>query len=780
MSKTLFLSEIYKVQRRYQRSIQVALDWTNRNGLVGYLLTPTARQVAEQILLGIKSLDHPSAWTITGPFGTGKSAFALFLTDLLANNEPMHIDAKKLKSELEITQNPFLPILIQGQRNSLNIDFVDALSQAFVDISSSFFKTLTALQNSKQENRVIVQLFKNATKEAQKLGYGGILVVVDEFGKYLEYAADHSDEVDLLLMQELAETSARSDIHFILITILHSAFSDYLSNVDDARKAEWQKVQGRFADISFIEPGEQFLKLIGAAINPIHQNDVVSIAQKRVGEILTSSAFDEARKRMPLEELLRDCLPLHPSTALLIWPLFRSALSQNERSLFSFLNDYSPHGFQEFLAKTELGVSFYHISDLYDYITFTIGDAVLFSLQARRWSEINNAINRIEVDSPQFASKLIKVIGLVSLFGDTAGLKATPEFLNSIFVDTKAVANAISYLERMSIIVYRKFDGGYGIWEGSDVDLDAAYERAQIRVHHGNFAQRLGKLVELRSIVARAHYVQTGTMRYFDVEVIDGDISELEIAINQDLKPADGKIYFVLSEKISDRDSLIRKAIELTSDLSLSNSLRIIAFPKPLKGLENALSNLEHWKWVKENTPELAGDRVARQEVRAQIHNATRKLFNIAGETLGLNGYLFIPSASVWVQSGTLPEYESGIEFQKWLSTLCANIFSDAPGLFNELINRENVSSSAAAIRRNLIQTMIEADGKKDLGFVGTPPEYSMYRSLKEGFIGKEDRGYIVFLVCLSKNGDRCGTPCVIFCMQPSQDGGLLGSYMKC
>lgn len=743
----MFLSEIYKVKRRYQRSIQVALDWSSENGLDGYLLTPTAQQVAEQILLGIKSIDHPTAWTITGPFGTGKSAFALFLADLLANDEPKHSDAKRMKSDLQITQKPFIPILIQGQRKSLNIDFIAALSNAFVEISPNFYKKLAALQKAKQDNRVVVEVFGRATKEAQKQGYGGILVVVDEFGKYLEYAADNSDEVDLLLMQELAETSARSDIPFILITILHSAFADYLSSVDDARKAEWQKVQGRFADISFIEPGEQFLKLIGAAIELDHQNSEVTIAQKRIEQILASTAFDEARKRMPLEELLESCVPLHPSTALLLWPLFRSALSQNERSLFSFLNDHSPHGFQEFLVTTELGLTFYQISDLYDYITFTIGDAVLLSLQARRWAEISNAINRIEVDAPQFATKLIKVIGLVSLFGDQVGLKATFKLLISIFEDKKEIADAISYLEKMSIIVYRKFDGAYGVWEGSDVDLDTAYERAQIRSRQGNFAQRLGKLVKLRPIVARAHYVQTGTMRYFDVEVIDGDFSELDIAKNKNIKPADGKIFFVLSEDISKRELLIKKTIELTSNLFPKDSLKIFAFPKPLKGLEVALSNLEHWVWIKDNTPELAGDRVARQEVQAQIRNATRKLFNIAGETLGLDGYLFAPNTSVWIQSGIEFEHQSGIEFQKWLSSLSTTVFNESPRLFNELINREHVSSSAAAIRRNLIQIMIEKDGIEDLGFIGTPPEYSMYRSLLEegGFYRERSSGEYSF-----------------------------------
>jgi hypothetical protein len=384
---------------------------------------------------------------------------------------------------------------------------------------------------------------------------------------------------------------------------------------------------------------------------------------------------------------------------------------------------------------------------LYDYISFSIGDAVLLSLQARRWAEIANAIDRIEIDAPKLAPQIIKIIGMTTIFGDQVGLRATPELLNAIFENQEAVSEAITYLENKSIIIYRKFEGAFSIWEGSDVDLDAVYSRALVRAHQGNYAERLSNLVELRPIVARAHYVNTGTMRYFNVEIIDGKILELETAIMCDTMPADGKVYFVLSENYLTTNTLVEKTIKLTQNLDLKDQLKIFAFPNPLKGLEEALSKLENWKWVKDNTPELEGDRVARQEVHAQIRNATRRLMDIAGETLGLHGYLFKPSFSVWIQGGKRFEHQSSIEFQKWLSVLCAEVFYDAPRLFNELLNRANISSSAAAIRRNLIQLMIEEDGEENLSIIGTTPEYSMYRTLLEegGFYRKRSSGKYSF-----------------------------------
>ena len=729
----MYLSQIFEVNKRFQRSVNIEQDWENHKNLEGYLLTPTAKQITKQILLGIQTKDTPTAWTITGPFGTGKSAFALFLTDLLANDQPLHQDGWKIRKEENLSIKPLVPILIQGQRKPLHEDFLIALESAFTKKSQRFQSMIHDYRSSDiSDPRSLVTLYETATEEAKLNGHGGLLVIIDEFGKYLEFAAENPRDVDLLLMQDLAESAVRSETPFVLITILHSAFSDYISSISTIKKAEWQKVQGRFADISFIEPSEQFLKLIGAALRVKEENNFTLSYKQSVDEILNSSAYDEAKKRLPLDELISSCLPLHPSTALILWPLFRSSLSQNERSLFSFLNDRGPYGFQEFLTKTEVSDTYFLISDLYDYVNFTIGDSILLSLQARRWAEIENALHRIEFDADPMVSKIIKIVGLINLFGNQVGLKANRELLYSIFGTKANMSEALDYLERKSILVFRRFDSAYGIWEGSDVDLGELIEHARLYPTKGNKAERIKSLIEFQPIVARANYITTGTMRYFQVDIIEGSQESLKTSITTDSSPADGKIVFVLAEDPKVREKLIQSAKKLTSQTNGKEQLIVFAFPKPLKGLEDALTNLEHWRWVKDHTPELTGDRVARQEVNAQIRTATNRLLDIAGETLGLRGFLFSPSSSIWIQGGNKFKHQNGIDFQKWLSKLCSKVFYETPPLFNELINRENVSSSAAAIRRNLIELMLENNGEKNLGIKGTPPEYSLFRSLLE------------------------------------------------
>ena len=56
----------------------------------------------------------------------------------------------------------------------------------------------------------------------------GLLLVIDELGKFLEYATQHPAQGDMFVLQTLAEFADRSeDTPLFLLTILHQAFEMY-------------------------------------------------------------------------------------------------------------------------------------------------------------------------------------------------------------------------------------------------------------------------------------------------------------------------------------------------------------------------------------------------------------------------------------------------------------------------------------------------------------------------------------------------------------------------
>ena len=126
-------------------------------------------------------------------------------------------------------------------------------------------------------------------------------------------------------------------------------------------------------------------------------------------------------------QLLQNCLPLHPTVALIIGPIFRR-FAQNERSLFAFLNASEPYGLQDFLSNQHYNGSvlpIFSIADLYDYLNTAIGNRLADSSVGNRWVEIEMAINGITDPSPT-TIKLIKAIGLLGIIGEVSiNLKAS-------------------------------------------------------------------------------------------------------------------------------------------------------------------------------------------------------------------------------------------------------------------------------------------------------------------------------------------------------------------
>ena len=69
-------------------------------------------------------------------------------------------------------------------------------------------------------------------------------------------------------------------------------------------------------------------------------------------------------------------------------------------------------------------------------------------------------------------------------------------------------------------------------------------------------------------------------------------------------------------------------------------------------------------------------------------------------------------------------------DLQALLSKTCDKTYSKAPRLRNELLNRSELSTTAARARRILLEHMVRDGGHERLGIIGFPPEYSMYQSL--------------------------------------------------
>ena len=770
MNKTIPLSELFHVTSRFYRSVHLERDFYGENALDGYVLTVTAREMLQRL---IAALDHEStskAWSLTGPYGSGKSAFALFAAKLLGASESpttqaammlvKHGDASLWHQFTGLDlhgQRGFCPVLISGERSSITLAllrgldhsltvFSDSLARrtSFRPLLSDIQKRLKAAENGNPPHASeITELFESATHQIRTEGGAGLLLVVDELGKFLEYAAHDPEYGDLFVLQSLAEFATRSQqTPLLMVTILHQAFEQYAQRLATSQREEWAKVQGRFEDVSFVEPTEQVLRLIGSAIECTSavENPNLSIA---VDLELKPPQLDKSE----FVSLLESCLPLHPTVAVIVSSLFRR-FAQNERSLFALLNSSEPHGLQDFLSNQIYDghvLPTFTLSNLYDYIHTALGSRLYTSREGTKWAEIESAIERLPNPSP-ITVKLIKTIGLLGIVGEgSVNLKASKALLRYALDDgmesfqnevNESVESSLAMLEGRSIVTYRRYNDAYALWAGSDIDIEARLREARAQFDPNlRLPTALSTLMQPRPLIARRHLFVKGTLRYFAVRYTD--LEEFDADLQMPSDEADGLVLYALPTSEFEAKQLVKKA---TKASVRSRKEVLIAIPQSIGILRDAMLELWCLGWVEENTPELRDDATARRELRARRTEAEREVFEQLPSFFG--GNIVSPQVGsmltrkddtgdcLWYHRGKLRQITSRRALNEYLSKICDSVYSKTPILRNELINRRQISSQAASARRQLIKAMLGSQHLKNLGINGYPPERSIYLSL--------------------------------------------------
>ena len=761
------LAEIIKVKSRFGRSVNLERDFYSRVSLDGYVLTTTSRQALGRLVNAFFDETAARAWTLTGPYGSGKSTFALFAAKVLDYKSPAESwqarelikekDSKLWKKLFETENGLFnkedssprmFPILISGARESLAKAILRGVKSALQNSPEAKLQALIAdVEQLEQIEHVtgkqIVKLFSKITDVIKKTAPNvGLLVVIDELGKLLEFVALRPTDSDIFLLQELAEATRNTETPFFLMTVLHQAFERYAEKLGRREREEWMKVQGRFEDLAFQEPNEQGLHILQSAFERDKKAPEAEVVIK-YGRHLAEHAFELGLsgtiKKKEAVKILGDCLPLHPTVALSIGHVFRR-FGQNERSLFAFLTSNEAFGVQEFLEITEWNEEnrqTVRLDQLHDYLISAMGSALFAGPESRKWAEIETALNRL-VDATDLEVKLIKTIGLFGLLGSLGKLKSSREVLHFALGDDQTseadINEALEKLQSQSIVMERRFNDTFAIWEGSDVNLDERYREATTKVDPTvSLAESLKNNFRPRPLVAKRHSDETGTLRFFELTYADAD--DVKAVCEADSTEADGRIIYALTgnqEEFNDlRKQIGKKAINVSPRT-------VIAIPKNLSNLREAVFATSCWRWVQRNTPKLENDRAARTELAARLYHAEQSVLNwlndLQSNTASEN--------CVWFWQGEEMPLPTARSLQEFLSKVCGEVFPHTPVLLNELINRRSLSSAANGARKKLFEAVITNPTREKLGIEKFPPELSMYFSLLlKTSIHREEKG---------------------------------------
>ena len=689
------VKDFLTVSDRFNRSIRLESDFFDPSAMGSYVVTEDTRNLVDRLMKGLDATSGQRAWRITGDYGSGKSSFALLLAHLFfGQDEKIPASAwNQLNKKLISSQKRgYLTILITGSRAPIRKEVAKGIIEALSEPLFFHGKSPDSVDDLRQQaeeflkldfsDRDLVDLIKDLNGKLIKKGlFNGMLIIMDELGKFLEYAADNPEEQDVFFLQELAESASRSRSKpLFVLGILHQGLIDYAKSPGPQKELE--KVAGRYEEIVLRNNISQVITLSAAALGGRRSNIPKEFADRLVStmnESLNLGVFGSSASGDYLRELADRIYPMHPSV-LPVMNAFFTKFGQNERSLFGFFVSQEPHALNAFSDRDAGPEILYRISNFYDYAVKNFGHLLGVGSINNDWNQIESLISSFRTEH-QIEEHIVKTIGMLN-FIDLREIRASEEIV-SLCLDQyppEQIRKTLGSLRERGVLFFdTRQTQVYCLWDFSSVNLEIAYEKAwNLSTGGGGLAKRLRDfgLLSDRPLVARRHFVETGNLRHFEVKYVD--VEDLEREMAEPLVDSDGRLLIPVCETKAD----LSKAESIAQVKSSPNSLQqVIGLSShPLGELDELIRECSAWKWVAEHEGGLKDDRYAAAHLSRLLAKAQRELQRNFHAFLGLgnqsgSGDRFIS----WYRNGKVESTGVGRKLHSYLSDLCDEIYPSAP-----------------------------------------------------------------------------------------------------
>ncbi len=639
------------------------------------------------------------------------------------------------------------------QENMSLENFVQKLetlqSDALV-IFEQIYPSITAgAQFDRYAGPTLNSVFHTTAEALHVFGYTGILIIWDEFGRFLDNRAEDVFDTEAALLQSFAEFCNRSgpnQVHLVLIT--HRIFSGYASSLPPIYQQEWARIAERFwtHDISS-DPAVSYRLITEALYTPYpdiwleFSEHHSSVFNQLTSLSLELSLFDEIDDVVLRQHIIEKAWPLHPLVVYAL-PRLASRVAQNERTLFTFLTSDEPYSLSEQLAKRKESSSWWLIGldSVWDYFSEAIRTDVGPSGTHVVWSGVMHALSKISHDDI-FTQSLIKALGILLIVGEINVqshlrfghvIPSTEVLAWAIGASNHEVIDRLDILSNRKVIIFRKSEAYWNFTRGSDIDLEveinAVLERRspsrlqirQIIEHNLPLSFQLPRSYNLEHSISRFFWEL-----YRWPEEINSAYSETFLKQLGSNGYADGAIVYLLTTNSLEREQAI------TTIRTLPYSRVVFVVPdQPLLLLERA-RELSALMDLSNNIVFMQQDERLQNEITFFIEDARHRLEHALHTLHDFTD----PKSTWWWHNGTnwISDHLKSVDISRLLSQLCTQWFNETPILNNELINNNNPTGQQVRAAEKVIDILLSHPYDaipSDLLLTGHGPDWLIARTL--------------------------------------------------
>jgi len=677
---------------KFRKSTNIIHDNENCEN---YILTTSAQNVLKVLF----KLDYHNAISLIGPFGCGKSTLLLYINTLLSNNEHQEKCIKKLKDTNNELYNSYKSFL--DKKNFLRIKIIGE----HISFKSQLKAVLQENKDLKLSNKYLKEgsfslnkLLEFLNKDIEKSLYTDVIFSIDEFGKFIEYGLEDHNSNDIFELQTLSEYVNKKD-NFKLIVSLHKSFNEYNLDSSVISYTDWDKIQGRFENIVFIDDYYEMLNIFKETIT-LKESNNLETSQNIVKEICSDKYFNKNIDIKELEKLFEKIIPIHPYSVLVISEIF-SKYFQNQRSIYSFIFSLEPNGFQDFIETEFEKQELYGLSNLYDYVSYLLRvySIVLPDSEAWYFSEDRLKDNRVE---NKVQKDIIKIISLIHSFKLSNTVLPNSKHIVLSLIDKyneETIIENIDTLEKLNLLIFQEQTQSYSLLADSNIDINKELRNLTSKNIKFNYELEINKLIKNKDIVAKRYFSEYGSKRVFEKIYVCENEKELKQKY---------KIFIIDANRFD------------LKDLSLKNNKSLFLSLKNPQKLNSLVEKVETLKIIKNDSKE----KVSINTIDILDDMILDSITTI--DTILTEGYI---SSNIY-HNGLEHKFSSKT-LQKLISNISIDFFPDTPKINNYTLNHTiaNKGTSTTFIKA-LFKSMLENLDQKDLGIEKFPAEKALYLSI--------------------------------------------------
>lgn len=625
-------------------------------------------------------------------------------------------------------------LIYEACRSSVEL-FVNQLSKyntTTYEIFRKIFKEITAgVEFNPMINTDIVKLYEEVNHILyNKYGYDGMIIIFDEFSKFIEASAVYNTSREVKVLQDFAELANRADkpqMHLICVT--HKTVNEYISKIPQDKVDAWRAIEGRFNEVYFNSSSQQNYDLISNAIIKdqskfnefwnIYKDDYVTYYNSSYS--IYSNIYSEEEFQ---ENIIKGCFPLSPYATYAL-PIVSEKVAQNERTLFTFLSKLDNKSLLDVIRNNKGEKELVTIDSLYEYFEPLFKKEVFNENIHELWLKTDTAL---KYTNGELEDAVVKALAIINIINDFKTFPANIDNIGNAIGLTKEVINdVIEKLTIKNVLMIRKSNNTVDFMPISGVDVEGKIKSlVEARIKNINLSKLLNELIELKYILPRKHNDEFKLLRYFNniFMTVNEIIAYDNVQLLLDEKGGDGLFVNVINENLEDKE----KAIKWLKSLNDDRVLLII--PNDVVSFRESLARYIVINELLQDSELLLEDSVIESQLNVLLDDNIKYIKNKVLELYDLQS-----SAKLISYSSELQKINKA-KISDIASEICNEHYLNSPIINNELVNKKDISSPVLKARNTIVSMLLD-NSLNEFNSDGNSLECTLFRTTlkNKGFL---------------------------------------------